>query len=406
MKKLILFCAMVLVLLCLTSCRTCEHEFTEWSIKQPSTCAEKGTEWQTCVKCEKTNKRELELAEHTFSAWQTDTEPTCTAVGRKTSTCTVCNEQVSIPIDMLAHAWQDSTCMTPKTCSVCDLTEGNPGEHAWTQATCSAPKTCSICAQTEGAPAGHCWTDATCTTPKTCSVCAQAEGTPADHSWTDATCTTPKTCSVCAQLEGIAAGHVWKSATCTAPKTCSTCGATEGDTAGHIWTVATCSAPKTCTVCGATTGSPLGHSVRPNMTCSTCGKSLATSDLTHMVISTYQELLAKHPKAKAIGGYVHTYTSQTGDKCLLTYIHYRFTDPTKNYSFSKLYNLSTGSVITAPIEYYNSKVIATGGMNLTHIRMAKETIEQHTIAERGIQNSISTGKNSGPGTYVSANLLG
>lgn len=379
MKKMILFCGMVLTLLCLASCNTCEHEFTEWSVKQPATCAEKGTEWQTCVKCEKTNNRELELTEHTFGSWQTETEPTCTAAGRKTSTCTVCKQQVTAPVEMLAHAWQDSTCVTPKTCSSCGLTEGNPGEHVWTQATCTAPKTCSLCAQSEGEPNGH--------------------------SWADATCTKPKTCSVCAQTEGAAAGHAWKGATCTAPKTCSACGATEGEVAGHVWTVATCAAPKTCTACGATAGSPLGHSVRANMTCSTCGKALSTSDLKHMVIADYQDLMAKYPRAKATGGYVLTYTSQTGDKCLLTYIHYRFTDPTKNYSFSKLYNLSTGSVITDPIEYYNSKVIASGGMNRTYIRLATETIQQHTIAERGIQDSISTGKNSGPGTYVSANLL-
>ena len=79
----------------------------------------------------------------------------------------------------------------------------------------------------------HSFSEATCTTPKTCSVCSVTEGNALGHSWSDATCTTPKTCSVCSVTEGNALGHSWSDATCAAPKTCDLCSITEGDTLPH-----------------------------------------------------------------------------------------------------------------------------------------------------------------------------
>lgn len=103
----------------------------------------------------------------------------------------------------------------------------------------------------------HIWNDATCTTAKTCSVCGETEGSALEHAWNNATCTSPKTCSICGTTEGSVLGHTWNNATCTSPKTCSICGATEGSTLSHSWIDATYDTPKTCSVCGETTGSPL-----------------------------------------------------------------------------------------------------------------------------------------------------
>ena len=35
--------------------------------------------------------------------------------------------------------------------------------HRWNTTTCTTPKICSICGKTEGEPLGHQWIDATCT---------------------------------------------------------------------------------------------------------------------------------------------------------------------------------------------------------------------------------------------------
>ena len=131
------------------------------------------------------------------------------------------------------HKWEDATCTQPKTCSVCNSTEGEANGHTWKEATCTQPRTCSVCNSTEGEPNGHTWKEATCTEPKICTVCSVTEGEANGHSWKDATCTEPKTCTVCNLTEGEANGHAWKDATCTEPKTCTVCGVTEGEAKGH-----------------------------------------------------------------------------------------------------------------------------------------------------------------------------
>lgn len=53
------------------------------------------------------------------------------------------------------HQWTEASCLTPKTCTLCEETEGEPAGHIWAEATCEAPKTCSVCAVTEGQPLAH-----------------------------------------------------------------------------------------------------------------------------------------------------------------------------------------------------------------------------------------------------------
>ena len=88
------------------------------------------------------------------------------------------------------HEWQDATCTTAKTCSICDHTDGDPLGHVWTDSTCTVPKTCSICGETNGNPSKHDWVKATCEVPKTCSVCGVQDGDPLGHSFNPATWST------------------------------------------------------------------------------------------------------------------------------------------------------------------------------------------------------------------------
>ena len=200
---------------------------------------------------------------------------TCTGTGlTEGKKCTDCEEilieQKSIPA--LGHNWSDADCDTPKTCSRCQVTEGNALGHNWSDADCYTPKTCSRCQATEGNALGHNWSDADCDTPKTCSRCQATEGNALGHAWSNADCTTPKTCSRCQATEGNALGHAWSNADCITPKTCSRCKATDGNALGHAWSNADCTTPKTCSRCQATEGNALGHNY-VNGTCSRCGKA-------------------------------------------------------------------------------------------------------------------------------------
>ncbi len=49
-----------------------------------------------------------------------------------------------------AHVWANATCTTPKTCTLCNVTEGETLGHTWVDATESEPKKCAVCGITEG----------------------------------------------------------------------------------------------------------------------------------------------------------------------------------------------------------------------------------------------------------------
>lgn len=61
------------------------------------------------------------------------------------------------------HTWEEATCTTPKTCSVCGKTDGErlspDGTHQWEEATCTEPKTCKVCGETEGYSLDHDYND-------------------------------------------------------------------------------------------------------------------------------------------------------------------------------------------------------------------------------------------------------
>ena len=106
-------------------------------------------------------------------------------------------------------------------------------EHEWVEATCEAPKTCTLCEATEGEPLGHLWAEATCTEAQVCSVCDATEGEALGHDWVEATCALAKHCTRCELTEGEALEHTWNDPTCLLPKTCAACSATEGEALGH-----------------------------------------------------------------------------------------------------------------------------------------------------------------------------
>ena len=96
------------------------------------------------------------------------------------------------------HQWTEAICEIPKTCTLCNTTEGDPLGHNWQAADCETPKTCSRCKLTEGSPLGHTWEEATCTSTKICSVCSRTEGEPLEHTWEgEATLYAGAICTVC-----------------------------------------------------------------------------------------------------------------------------------------------------------------------------------------------------------------
>ena len=199
-----------------------------------------------------------------------------------------------------AHLKTPATCTSPavyyKSCTCGEngtetFEYGGLGAHNWTPATCTVPKTCSVCQATEGDPLGHTegnewkydsdnhWH--TCTV-EGCGVVIESskEAHTPDHPG-HATEEYAIKCTKCGYVIEAQLGHThvfdkevatddYKAtdATCTAKatyyKSCA-CGEKGtatfeyGELGAHNWTPATCTVPKTCSVCQATEGDPLGH---------------------------------------------------------------------------------------------------------------------------------------------------
>ena len=126
------------------------------------------------------------------------------------------------------HEWVDATCDTPKTCSLCEATEGEVLGHSWSGATCVTPMVCSVCGAEDGAALGHDMVNASCEEPKHCSRCELTEGEPLGHTWADATCKEAKKCTVCKATEGEALGHDFSKMTVVQKATCTENGSAEG----------------------------------------------------------------------------------------------------------------------------------------------------------------------------------
>ena len=53
------------------------------------------------------------------------------------------------------HEWEAATCLEPKTCKLCGITDGGISDHMWQEATCTQPRTCPDCGISEGKALGH-----------------------------------------------------------------------------------------------------------------------------------------------------------------------------------------------------------------------------------------------------------
>ncbi len=69
--------------------------------------------------------------EHKWGEWITTEEATCTETGLKEHECSKCGKKETSSIDALGHDWEEATCTSPKTCKVCNETEGSAKGHSF-----------------------------------------------------------------------------------------------------------------------------------------------------------------------------------------------------------------------------------------------------------------------------------
>lgn len=134
--------------------------------------------------------------------------PTC----EEPETCRICGKTRG---EALGHQWGRADCGERPLCTVCGAERQEVQEHEWVLGTCEVGAVCLLCFEQQPAP-GHSWVEATCLEPKHCADCYLTEGETVDHRWEPATRDHPKRCVDCGQAEGVALmpGVRFASSTC------------------------------------------------------------------------------------------------------------------------------------------------------------------------------------------------
>ncbi len=114
------------------------HTYGDWEIRKATTCTEYGRKRHICTVCGKVEDIEINKLPHTESEWIV-IEPTCTTDGTRKKICTVCETLLTEEVfSALGHDFLDATCLTPKTCKRCSLTEGEAVGHQLNDYKCTS----------------------------------------------------------------------------------------------------------------------------------------------------------------------------------------------------------------------------------------------------------------------------
>ncbi len=153
---------------------------------------------------------------HEWGEWTVKTEATCTEDGTQERECSKCEETETASVDALGHEWKDATCTEPKTCTLCNATEGTPNGHTGGTATCQAKAVCSSCKKEYGGFGAHSYDQSSWDYKDaeghahTCSTagCNAHDAVVPHISSGAATETDPEICTDCLYVITPATGHV------------------------------------------------------------------------------------------------------------------------------------------------------------------------------------------------------
>ena len=128
MKRAYLIIFFLCVLCVLSSCGH-EHTFSEWRVKTEATCSAEGEKVRMC-ECGETESAVIEKKEHQIITIS-PIAPTCTDIGyTEGRCCSVCGHFTAEPQPIQpSHVFTPATCTEPTTCSVCNVSVGEPLGH-------------------------------------------------------------------------------------------------------------------------------------------------------------------------------------------------------------------------------------------------------------------------------------
>lgn len=126
-------------------------------------------------------------------------------------------------------------------------------------------------------------------------------------------------------------------------------------------------------------------------------KQYNTMQYAYLAGNDFRSIRQQYPHAVAQGATLYSYTDSNGDSCVLVYIAYKITS---NWNAYYLHNLSKGTVIENPTDYYNSRIKDYYGVDkLKYMDIMEEALNAQVNALK-----IFTGE-SDAGWFVDAATL-
>ena len=126
-------------------------------------------------------------------------------------------------------------------------------------------------------------------------------------------------------------------------------------------------------------------------------------DYSYLAASDFRSVRRNYPHAVAICGYAYEYTDLNGDQCVLTVVEYEII---KQYSMVTLHNLTQGTTVTDPIEYYNERIDRAYGQNkLNYYDQYEDFLTHYQTALEAMLSVFQGGGNTASGSFASAEYL-
>lgn len=132
-------------------------------------------------------------------------------------------------------------------------------------------------------------------------------------------------------------------------------------------------------------------------------KPLSSEDYAYLAGTDFRSIRRDYSQAVAQHGYVYAFIDLNGDLCVLTHVNFKIIS---NYYQVTLHNITKGTKIVDPVNYYEKMADrAFGASRLHYIDLALEVNRHHLDMLKALQSIMETGTNTFDGAYVPASIL-
>ena len=133
------------------------------------------------------------------------------------------------------------------------------------------------------------------------------------------------------------------------------------------------------------------------------GASVSSADYAYLAGNDFRSIRRDYPSAVAQCAYVYAFVDLNGDLCVLTDVRYKITS---NWSEVTLHNMTKGTVISDPADYYQTQANrAYGASKIQYLNLANEVLGHHMKMLSAMSSILKGGSNTYDGVYVDAATL-